>query len=230
MNWKSIIGSNWFDLMEDFVESDKMYQIIKMVSLERKKYTVYPNVNEFGKMFRIFKDLPPEDIKVIILGLDPYPNGCGSGYSFCNNGNLKISPSLSNIFKELATNDTEKEDLVIDPLNLERWVRQGVFLANVYLTVREGNPGLHTFWNPFTIEWITQLNTFNDIVWLMWGRKAQEYEKYVTNSSHSIIRTSHPSPLGATKDSEESPAFIGSKCFEKVNNELWVNNKELIRW
>lgn len=232
MNWEKTLGEEWTSLLESFLKSSKMNHIIKNINYERSKYVVYPKINEFYKMFKIFKDLQPSDIKVVILGQDPYPDNSGTGYSFCNSEKLpsKISPSLRNILKEIKSNDTEKDKLVLDLMDLQRLVKQGVFLANVYLTVRKNVPGAHSFWKPFAIEWIRKLNIYNDVIWLLWGRKAQEYEKFIVNSTHEIIKTSHPSPLGATKEGVNSPAFIGSNCFEKVNNALWVRNKPLIKW
>ena len=232
MEWKTILGDEWSSLLNNFIISDNMSSIIYKVSLERQKYTVFPGKNEFYKMFRIFKELQPSNIKVIIIGQDPYPDGTGTGYSFCNNGKLPsgMSPSLRNILKEIENNDTEKDKLVIDEMDLQRWVDQGVFLVNSFLTVRKGEPGSHTFWAPFTKYWITQLNSYNNIVWLMWGRKSQEYIELIKNDTHEIIKSSHPSPLGANKSSEDSPAFLGSKCFEKVNNALWIRENKLIKW
>jgi uracil-DNA glycosylase len=232
MDWLKIMGTEWESLLRDFLNSNDMSNIINNIHLERRKHIVYPLRSEFYKMFRIFKELKPSDIHVVILGQDPYPDGTGDGFAFSNSGKLpsQISPSLTNILKEIENNDTEKDLLELDLMDLNRWVKQGVFLANSYLTVRSGSPGLHTFWKPFTINWIKQLSVYNDIIWLMWGKKAQEYIPYINNDSHYIIKTSHPSPLGATKDSIDSPAFIGSKCFELANMELWVKKNILIKW
>lgn len=232
INWKEVLGSEWFILLKDFIESDRMDYIIKKVSLERKKYTIYPEKDEFYKMFRIFKDLQPLDIKCILLGQDPYSDGSFTGYAFDNANKLPsaINPSLKNIFKELEVNNTEKEKLYLDEMDLSRWVKQDVFLVNSYLTVRKGTPGLHTFWQPFTEYWIEKLNLYDDIIWLMAGTKAHNYINLIINETHEIIKTSHPSPLGASKEGKDYPSFLGSQCFSKINNALWIREREMIKW
>lgn len=231
MNWKNYVGEEWYTLLSNFLESKHMEYIINKIREERKSYKVFPLLTEFNKMFRIFKDLQPSDIKVIILGQDPYPDGSGTGYAFDNNNKLpsSINPSLKNILKEIEENDTTKSDY-LDKMDLSRWVEQGVFLVNTYLTVRDSQPGLHTFWISFTKEWIKALNNYDNKIWLLWGMKAYKLSDLITNNTHEIIKTSHPSPLGVFKSNNNIPAFKNSKCFEKANNRLWINKQEMIKW
>jgi uracil-DNA glycosylase len=232
MNWTNIIGNEWYSLLKDFVESEKMLKIVQSVAKERVKYTVYPIKDEFYKMFKIFKDIQPSDIKCIILEQDPHSDGSFTGYAFDNAGKLPsdINPNLKNIFNKIREEDTEKEKLCLDEMDLSRWVNQGVFLVNSYLTVRKGAPGLHTFWIPFTEYWIDKLNIYDDIIWLLMGTKAIEYSNLIKNNTHEIIKTSHSSPLGASKEGKDYPSFHNSKPFSKINNSLWVRNKEMIKW
>jgi uracil-DNA glycosylase len=232
MNWDKTLGTEWYSLLNDFVESKDMNEIICSVAKERSEYTIYPLKEDFYKMFRIFKDLKPSDIKVIIIGQDPFPDNSGTGYAFCNGGKLpsRISPSLKNILEEITRNDTEKEKLCLDELDLERWVKQGVFLVNSYLTVRKGQPGLHKFWQPFTFNWIRKLNKYDNIIWLLWGAVSHRITHLIKNSTHEIIKTSHPSPLGFKKVGRDYDSFYNSKCFERVNNTLWARNKNMIKW
>lgn len=234
MEWFNIIGSEWHKLLKPFVESKEMLQIINNIKNERKKYVIYPEQKEFYKMFKIFKDLQPSDIKIVLLSQDPFPNGCGTGYSFCNNGKLPsdISPSLKNILKEIENSDVDKA-FELDKMDLSRWVKQGVFLANAYLTVRKNNPGKHKFWDTFTKYWISKLaKSKEDVIWLLLGNFAQSYEVNIKNKicDPIIIKTSHPSPLGFTKTTKTARAFKDSKCFKEINNNLWIMNKQLIKW
>lgn len=232
MNWKEIVGETWYELIGNFLESDKMHFIISEINRERKLYTVYPEKHEFHKMFRIFKELDPHNIKCVIIGLDPYPDGSGDGLAFSNSTKLdrQISPSLKNILKEIEQTNTEKEKINLFPQDLTRWVQQGVFLVNSYLTVRKEFPGLHGFWDLFTKEWIHQLCVYNDIIWLLFGRIAHGYEKCIDNKNHFIIKTSHPSPLSVSYNTDKIPAFLGSRCFETTNDLLDLLNKPQIKW
>ncbi len=231
MNWTNTLGEEWYSIMGKYMESESMGKIVKAITTERQKYTVFPKKNEFYKMFRIFKDLQPSHIKVVILGQDPYPDGSGTGYAFDNNNKLTsaINPSLKNILKEIDENNTQKA-FELDTMDLSRWVDQGVFLANTYLTVRKYQPGLHRFWIPFTKRWIKKLSLYDDIIWLLWGANAYRLSEFIENDTHEIIKTSHPSPLALFKSNSTIPAFSGSKCFEKVNNRLWIDQKEPIKW
>lgn len=232
MNWQNELGNEWYSLLQKFVESKNMDKIILSLLSERKKYEVYPKKEDFYKMFRIFRNLQPTNIKVVFIGQDPYSDGIGTGYSFCNalSWPSKMSPALKNIFTELDNNDTEKDNLELDKMDLSRWVKQGVFLVNSYLTVRKGSPGLHAFWKPFTEYWIEKLNIYDDIIWLLAGTKAHNYINLITNRTHEIIKTSHPSPLGAIKKGKDYPSFLGSQCFSKINNTLWIRKRDMIKW
>ena len=117
-------------------------------------------------------------------------------------------------------------------MDLSYLIKQGVFLINTALSIRQGIPESHLLlWRPFTEYWIRQfVSKYNNIVWLLWGTKAHAYSSLITNTTHKVIKTSHPSPLGATKQGSNYPAFLGSKCFIETNEFLNAVNKQQINW
>ena len=188
--------------------------------------TIYPNIN---KVFRAF--IKPTDIKVVILGQDPYHNSSAVGYCFSVLQGNTINPSLKNIYKELQL---EGYDITKNGL-LYHWVKQGCFMLNTALTVEKGKPDSHTkIWHSFTknvIRWLA--NNRSDIVWLLMGTKAHRYRDIINNSIYSqyILRTSHPSPFSAYKNIDNDiPSFIGSNVFRKINSYLDILHKKTIKW
>jgi len=224
-------GKDWYALLKEFLLSDEMVKISRIIRHHRTRHTIIPEENS-ELFFKIFKDVQPSKIKVIVLGQDPYPQeGVYDGYAFSNSNSLdnKVSPSLKNIIKEIERN--YPDNLVMDRMDFSYLVNQGVFPINTALSLRAGHPESHLgLWKPFTQEWIKQINTRNDIVWLLWGGKAHNYQHLITNISHKVIKTSHPSPLGATKGNWNIPAFTGSECFKKINEHLKAINKKEIIW
>ena len=185
---------------------------------------VYPRPDQ---VFRVFRT-KPENIKVVILGQDPYykPNQA-NGLAFSVNSNITTPRSLKNIFKEL------KSDLNIDRTNsdLSDWEEQGVFLLNTALTVKYNQPNSYKKeWSQFTKKLITFLaSNYPDIIYILWGQNAINYEKYINNYTpkphFAIIKTSsHPSPLSARH------SFFGSKPFSWINKQLEKQNKPKIKW
>ncbi|WP_339022799.1 uracil-DNA glycosylase [Spiroplasma endosymbiont of Crioceris asparagi] len=169
-------------------------------------------------IFKIFNILEPKDIKVIIIGQDPYyKKGQATGIAFSVENNIKMPPSLKNIFKEL------KNDLGIDHFknsNLTGWVKQGVFLFNAIWTVENEKPGSHKNigWIELTIELFDKLYEFNPhIIFCAWGNEAKNIIKRLRVKPINLIESSHPSPLGFYK------GFSGSKPFSKIN-EILINN------
>lgn len=225
--YKETFGEEWNELLKDYLEDEEFIDIgINLMN----QYAIEDIIPTIGSdlYFKVFKDLQPSKIKVIILGQDPYPQrGVYTGYAFDNANSEKLSPSLRNIFKEIDRTYPENEhELILDRWDLSRWVKQGVFLVNTALSVIEGSPGSHIeLWRPFTIEWIKRLSSYrNDLIWLLWGAQAQEFTKYINNPSHYIINTGHPSPLNTTNP------FVGSGCFIECNQELVARNKKEILW
>lgn len=219
MNYSSLFGNEWYSILKDYLESEEFNNI--GVELNREiRYVIPPHGSPL--FFKIFKDLQPSDIKLVVLGQDPYPQrGIYTGYAFDNANSSKLSPSLRNIFKEI--NRTYQG---LDDWDLSRWVKQGVFLVNTALSVVENSPDSHTaLWKDFTIKWIQLLSEHrNDLIWLLMGSKAQNFAQYINNPSHYIIRTGHPSPLNTVNP------FVGCNCFVEINEQLKGLNKTEIIW
>ena len=189
---------------------------------------VYPPKD---KVFNAFKLTPFQDIKVVIVGQDPYHGeGQAHGLSFSVPDGMKIPPSLRNIYKEISR-DTGMNIPMYG--NLENWAKQGVFLLNASLTVREAEANSHSKkgWLTFTNSCIEKINQdHSGVVFLAWGRFAHDVCSNIDTTKHSVIKTSHPSPLGATKQGKDFTAFMGSGCFTQVNEALEQLGKEPIDW
>jgi uracil-DNA glycosylase len=222
----SLIGEDWFNLIGKEFYKDYLLDIGMKVAIERKSYKIYPESPE--DTFSVFRNLSPSNIKVVIIGQDPYVRGEYDGKAFSNSEDLgKVSPSLKNILKEV-------EDDVYDGLNLNgssdltRWEQQGVFLMNRSLTVREGASNSHLYikWHEFTNMVISKLSeTYPEIVFMLWGANARSVNKYISTNRHLILETGHPSPLSANKG-----YWFGNKHFSKANSFLKEVGKTTIIW
>ena len=184
--------------------------------------TIHPSSKD---IFRAFELTPFENVRIIILGQDPYhgPNQA-NGLAFSVNSEVRFPPSLLNIFKEYST------DLNL-PIpadgNLSAWAERGVLLLNSILTVESGSPGSHKNfgWEEFTNQIIKALSDKkSNLVFILWGSYAQSKKIYIDPSKHFIIATPHPSPLSAHR------GFFGSKPFSKSNDYLRKNKNEEIDW
>lgn len=192
----------------------------KNLEIALSKYSdIIPKKDDIFNCFKYFEYI---DTKVVIIGQDPYPNvdHC-HGLSFSVK-NKYITKSIFNIFKELESDLNIKRS----NSNLEDWAYQGILLLNTILTVRDKKPlsCKNMGWEIFSLEIIKNLNKLNHIVFILWGNNAIKYEKYLDNKNNLIIKSSHPSPLGAYR------TFFGSKPFSRCNNFLIQNNKSPIRW
>jgi len=189
---------------------------------EYQKYKIYP---PGGKIFNAFDSCPFDQVKVVILGQDPYhgPNQA-NGLAFSVSNGVPIPPSLKNIYKEL------KADLGVEPPghgNLERWAHQGVLLLNATLTVRRGAAGSHQGkgWELFTDAVLRILSEQQEgLVFILWGAYAKRKGALIDRSKHYVIESAHPSPLSATS------GFFGSRPFSKANAYLESKGKKPIDW
>ncbi len=216
------IGNSWDERLKE--EFDKPYYINLRQFLvnEYKTKNIFPHMNN---IFNALKLTPYEDVKVVILGQDPY-HGAGQahGLSFSVQPGVRIPPSLLNMYKEL------QDDLgCYIPNNgyLVPWAKQGVLLLNTVLTVREGEANSHRNrgWENFTDRVIELLNERKDpIIFLLWGNNAKEKIKLITNPRHYILTTVHPSPLSANR------GFMGCKHFSKTNEILKSLGEKEIEW
>ncbi|HXH18907.1 MAG TPA: uracil-DNA glycosylase [Chitinophagales bacterium] len=216
------IEPSWKEILDEEFQKPYFRQI-KMTLVEEKKkgFTIYP---PGPLIFNAFNLTPFDEVKVVILGQDPY-HGKGQAHGLCFSVPQGIAPppSLVNIFKELH------DDLGV-PLpnhgNLEKWARQGVFLLNAILTVRDGEPASHSKigWQDFTNSVINKLSTLRaGIVFLLWGKFAQEKEILIDGSRHHILKAAHPSPYSAS-------GFFGCRHFSATNKILQHEGYNPIDW
>ena len=208
------------ELLNKEREKDYFKELTKFINKEYRTKTIFP---EKENIFNSLKLTPYENVKVVIIGQDPY-HGVGEahGLSFSVRPNIKIPPSLQNIFKELH------DDLgCYIPNNgfLEKWAKQGVLLLNSVLTVEKDTPGSHRNkgWEIFTDTVIKEINKKDTpVVFLLWGAYAKEKEALITNPKHLVLKTVHPSPFSARN------GFFGCKQFSKANEFLIKNGMEAI--
>ena len=205
------MDNSWKEIFKDYPKRNELGITVDNINKKRQTATIYPPKELVFKVF----DLPLQDIKVVILGQDPYHNpGQACGLSFSVNDGVPLPKSLINIYKELY------DDLGITPAktgNLEKWFKQGIFLLNSVLTVEEYSPASHSNvgWQDFTdyiIETISQKN--NNVVFVLWGSYSRSKKTLIDSSRHKIIESPHPSPLSAYR------GFFGSKVFSRINSYL----------
>lgn len=216
------IGNDWDDLLEEEFQKDYYKKMESFLVEEYKEKTIFPEKDD---IFAALKTTPYRDVKVVILGQDPYHGkGQSHGLAFSVKKGIKIPPSLRNIYKELKT---DLDTPIPDNGYLEKWARQGVLLLNTSLTVREGEANSHREigWQIFTDRIIELLNQRDEpIVFILWGNNAKSKEKYIKNKNHHIIKSFHPSPLSASR------GFFGTKPFSKTNEFLESVGREKIDW
>ena len=220
---KKLLHSDWFALLDEKIKVNFIAVCQKMDRLyEEKPGQIFPSKNQ---VFAAFNSMAVNDVKVVILGQDPYPTvGYANGFCFSVNPENKIPKSLKNIFIEL------KDDIGIEiPLNgdLSKWANQGVFLLNTILTVENGKPESHLKigWEEFT-DAIIQLLSFrnSNLVFLLWGAKAEKKRAMIDENTHLVLTAPHPSPLSAYR------GFFGCKHFSKTNSFLLSKKKTIISW
>lgn len=216
------IGNKWDEVLKEEFEMEYYLNIRDFLKNEYSHYRVFPEMHD---IFNSLKYSDYDNIKVVIIGQDPYHEiGQAHGLAFSVKPGVIIPPSLRNIYKELH------DDVgCYIPNNgfLEKWAKQGVLLLNNVLTVREGLANSHKEcgWETFTDDVIKALEkNDNPIVYLFWGACAGKKELLVHNPNHLILKAVHPSPLSATR------GFFGCKHFSKANEFLKNNGLEPIDW
>lgn len=212
----------WNEILVEEMQKDYYQELQEFVKKRREEVRVFP---EEKNVFRALELTPFESVKVVILGQDPYHGfGQAHGLSFSVQKGTLLPPSLRNIYKEL------QEDLggeLSTEGDLSHWAKQGVLLLNTVLTVEEGNANSHKGmgWERLTNRLIESLNELNHpVIFILWGKPAQDKEKLITNPSHVILKAPHPSPLSAYR------GFFGSKPFSKVNEILIQQGQTPICW
>ena len=216
-----MINKKWDIILKDEFKKEYFKGLGIFIKEEYKTKTIFP---PYENIFDALRFTDYDKVKVVILGQDPY-HGLGEahGLSFSVRENVKMPPSLLNIFKELYS------DLGIKRTksDLTDWAKEGVLLLNSIMTVVKDTPLSHKNkgWETFTDNIISKLNEREDpVIFLLWGNFARSKKELITNRRHKIIESVHPSPLSASR------GFFGSKPFSKINNYLKEMNKEEIKW
>lgn len=216
------MDKSWKNLLATEFQKDYFSKLKYFVAEDRKKNTVFPPKE---KLFAAFDYTPLDDVKVVILGQDPYHNvGQANGLAFSVTDGMTIPPSLKNIYKELHT------DLGLDipnSGNLEAWAKQGVFLLNATLSVRAHSPGSHQKigWEIFTDKVIELISEHKKhIVFILWGKFAQAKASLIDPKKHLILSSFHPSPFSARH------GFFGCKHFSKTNTYLESHGINPVQW
>ena len=216
------IGNDWDDLLSEEIQKEYYLKLRAFLAKEYKTATIYPDMYD---IFNALKLTPYNDVKVVIIGQDPY-HGQGQAHGLCFSvlPGVTPTPSLVNIYKEI-----QSEYGTEPPKNgdLTRWAKQGVLLLNTVLTVRAGMANSHRGmgWEIFTDKIIQLLNKREKpIVFILWGGNAKRKQSLITNPNHLVLTAAHPSPLSAYN------GFFGCGHFRKCNDFLISTNQEPIEW
>ena len=214
--------TTWNEILAEEMQKDYYQELQAFVQKRRAEVRVFP---EEKNVFTALELTPFESVKVVILGQDPYHGfGQAHGLSFSVQKGIPLPPSLKNIYKEL------QEDIggeLPTEGDLSHWAKQGVLLLNTVLTVEEGNANSHKGmgWERLTNRLIESLNELkHPVIFILWGKLAQDKEKLIINPNHVILKAPHPSPLSAYR------GFFGSKPFSRVNDILIQQGQTPIRW
>ena len=216
------IEESWKEVLKEEFEKEYFKNLVQFIKEENKNHIIYPAGRN---IFAAFDNTPFPSVRVVLLGQDPY-HGPGQAHGLCFSvpDGVAFPPSLRNIFKELHN------DLGI-PVpysgNLTKWAKQGVFLLNATLTVRQHQAGSHQGkgWEEFTDQVIKTISDLRSgVVFLLWGNYAQKKENLIDINRHYILKAPHPSPLSASR------GFFGSKHFSKTNKIFQENGLPPIDW
>lgn len=222
--YKKLFGEKWWEAMKPHFNEAYFIKLGQFINKERETKSVLPEQN---KVFRAFIDCPFDEVRVLVLGLDPYikkEQACGLAFAIEDNCNT-VPASLKFIIAEVERSCYNGMDLSFD-YSLQHWVKQGVLLINTALTVVEGKTGSHSImWKEFTEMIFKALSTKNRLVHLLLGKQAQEYKKFIP-PHHPIIEAPHP----AAASYNPKISIVGSDCFVKVNKELSNLNYNEIKW
>ena len=217
-----LVGNNWDLLLESEYQKEYFKKLIIYINKVYIEKIIFPPKN---KILRALELTDYDNVKVVILGQDPYHGDKeANGLSFSVSEGVKLPPSLKNIYKEL------NDDLGISIPSvgtLECWAKEGVLLLNSVLTVEKDRPASHKDigWEKFTDAIIKKINEKNTpVVFILWGNFARAKKNMITNKKHLIIESAHPSPFSARY------GFFGSKPFSKTNKFLIDNNIKPINW
>ena len=216
------INNGWKKIIDEEKIKPYFVNLKKFLLEEYDKYNIYPKK---GEIFKAFELTDFKDVKVVILGQDPYHQPFQAhGLCFSVNKGIKVPPSLVNIYKEI---NSDLGCNIPSHGNLTKWATQGVLLLNTIMSVRDSSPMSHSNkgWETFTDKVIQELNNDDTPkVFLLWGAPSRKKKTLITNPKHLILECAHPSPLSAYN------GFFGCKHFSKTNEFLKRNNREVIDW
>lgn len=217
-----ILNDDWLNIIKSNAKIyDHFEHVIRKIDNEYKKECIYPQKEAIFKAFNLTRF---DKLKVVLIGQDPYHGeNEANGLAFSLNRDVKITPSLRNIFKEL------EDDVGIKRTNTELsgWAKQGILLLNNILTVEKDKPLSHKNigWQTITDYFIKYISDKKDnIVFILWGNESQKKLSLIDEKKHYVIKSAHPSPLSASR------GFFGSKPFSKTNKYLKKNNQSVIDW
>ena len=220
----SQLHPSWQNFLADEIQKPYFKDLMKAVDDEYQNHTCFPPKE---LLFAAFDFCSIEDLKVVIIGQDPYHGvGEANGLCFSVNDDVRIPPSLRNIFREL--NDDLGTVFLPTSGNLERWAKQGVLLLNALLSVRMDNPNSHKHlkWNLFTDGVIQKISDEKEnVVFLLWGSFAQKKGSKIDRTKHLVLESGHPSPMSANKGK-----WFGNKHFSQTNAYLKAKGKAEIDW
>ncbi len=217
-----MIGNSWDSVLKEEFEKEYFTKLMAFLDEEYTAGPVYPPRDE---IFSAFKYTSYEDVKIVIIGQDPYhEEGQAHGLCFSVKPGVQTPPSLVNMYKELGT---DLGCYIPNNGHLTKWAKQGILLLNAVLTVRGGLANSHRKkgWENFTDAVIKKLNEREKpIVFLLWGNNAKEKLQFITNPKHYVLSAAHPSPLSATR------GFMGCRHFSKTNTILQNESMSPIDW
>lgn len=220
---EKLYDESWAPILKPLMQQDYMKKLSAFVQQERQQYEIYPPKD---LVFNAFRLTPLQDVKVVILGQDPYHNvGQAHGLSFSVPSGIAFPPSLKNIFAELTADIDGFQ--IPNSGDLTKWAKQGVLLLNATLTVRAHQAASHQKqgWETFTDQVIEKISfELENVVFLLWGSYAQKKSALVDNKKHLILKAVHPSPLSVYR------GFFGSKHFSQANAYLSANGRQPIDW
>ena len=218
-----VLPTSWYRFIKTQMEESYFASLRSTVEEEYEKEVCFPPKEQ---IFNAFQACPLEEVRVVIIGQDPYHGaGQANGLCFSVNDGIKIPRSLLNIFKEL---ESDLGAPIPISGNLERWAEQGVLLLNAVLTVQEGKAGSHKKkgWEVFTDAVMEHINSeCENVVFLLWGNDAQKKGRIVDTKKHLVLTSGHPSPLSANRG-----YWFGNKCFSETNAYLKSLGKSEIDW
>lgn len=218
------LNPSWQTILSDEIEKPYFLELMDTVDQEYQNSVCFPPKE---LIFSAFNNCSFENIKVVIIGQDPYHgDGEANGLSFSVNDSVRIPPSLRNIFRELTTD----LDSIFMPSsgNLESWAKQGVLLLNASLTVRKDNPNSHKHlkWNIFTDAVIQKISEEKEnVIFMLWGSFAQKKGSKINREKHFVLESGHPSPMSANQGK-----WFGNRHFSQANLYLEQNNLGKIDW